>query len=215
VYGYAIKPAGYTGGKVPVVLTIHGGPHLTQSDRFYGYQNEVFAGHGYGVIAIDFHGSAGYGQAFNDAVLGDWAGAPYDDLMTGLDAALDKYPWLDKTRMVAFGFSYGGYMVNWINGHTDRFRALICDAGVFDMRMFYLASDASFSEERELGGVPWDKPQSYAKASPSEFVKNWKTPTLVIHGGKDYQVSEWQGLGAFTALQRRGLAWIDTWTRPR
>jgi len=245
VYGYAIKPAGFTGaggGKVPVAFLIHGGPQGSFGDHFhYRWNPEVFAGHGFGVVMIDFHGSTGYGQAFTDAISGDWGGAPYDDLMMGLDAALDKYPWLDKTRMAALGASYGGFMINWINGKTDRFKALVCHDGNLDERMAYFDTEELWFPEWEHGGVPWDKPEGYTKHNPIDLVKNWKTPTLVIHGGQDFRVVDAQGMSTFTALQRKGipsrflyfpdenhwvlkpqnsrrwheevLAWIDRWTR--
>ena len=241
VYGYVIKPAGFTGGKVPVAFLIHGGPHTSLGNHFhYRWNPEVFAGHGYGVVMIDFHGSTGYGQAFTDAIGNDWGGAPYEDLMMGLDAALDKNPWLDRNRVAALGASYGGYMINWINGKTDRFRALVCHDGNLDERMAYFNTDELWSPEWEHGGVPWDKPEGYTKHNPIDLVKNWKTPTLVIHGGQDFRVVDTQSMATFTALQRKGvpsrflyfpdeyhwvvkpqntrlwheevLAWIDRWT---
>ena len=133
VHGFVMKPAGFTGAKVPVAFIIHGGPQGSMGDHFhYRWNPEVFAGHGYGVVFIDFHGSSGYGQAFDDSISGDWGGAPYEDLMKGLDAALAKYPWLDGTHAVALGASYGGYMINWIQGNTKRFKALVCHDGIFD-----------------------------------------------------------------------------------
>jgi dipeptidyl aminopeptidase/acylaminoacyl peptidase len=243
VHGYVIKPAGWTGGKAPVAFLIHGGPQGSFGDHFhYRWNPEVYAGHGFGVVMIDFHGSTGYGQAFTDAIANDWGGAPYDDLMMGLDAALEKYPWLDKTRMAALGASYGGYMINWINGKTDRFKALIVHDGNIDERMAYYDTEELWFPEWEHGGLPWDKPEGYTKHNPIDLVKNWKTPTLVIHGGLDYRVVDTQGMATFTALQRKGvpsrflyfpdenhwvlkpqnskrwheevLAWLDKWTRP-
>jgi dipeptidyl aminopeptidase/acylaminoacyl peptidase len=206
VYGYVIKPAGWSGGKAPVAFLIHGGPQGSFDDHFhYRWNPEVFAGHGFGVVMIDFHGSTGYGQAFTDAISGDWGGAPFDDLMMGLDAALEKYPWLDKARMAALGASYGGYMINWINGKTDRFKALVCHDGNLDERMAYFDTEELWFPEWEHGGVPWDKPEGYTKHNPIDFVKNWKTPTLVIHGGLDYRVVDTQGMSTFTALQRKGV----------
>jgi dipeptidyl aminopeptidase/acylaminoacyl peptidase len=241
VHGYVIKPAGWKGGKVPVAFLIHGGPQGSFGDHFhYRWNSEVYAGHGFGVVMIDFHGSTGYGQAFTDAIANDWGGAPYDDLMMGLDAALEKYPWLDKTRMAALGASYGGYMINWINGKTDRFKALVVHDGNLDERMAYYDTEELWFAEWEHGGLPWDKPEGYTKHNPIDLVKNWKTPTLVIHGGLDYRVVDTQGMSTFTALQRKGipsrflyfpdenhwvlkpqnskrwheevLAWIDRWT---
>jgi len=206
VYGYVIKPAGFAGGKAPVAFLIHGGPQGSFGDHFhYRWNPEVFAGHGFGVVMIDFHGSTGYGQAFTDAISGDWGGAPYDDLMMGLDAALAKYPWLDGSKTAALGASYGGYMINWINGKTDRFKALVCHDGNLDERMAYYATEELWFPEWEHGGVPWEKPEGFTKHNPIDFVKNWKTPTLVIHGGHDYRVVETQGMATFTALQRKGV----------
>ncbi len=242
VYGYVIKPSGFSGGKAPVAFLIHGGPQGSFGDHFhYRWNPEVFAGHGFGVVMVDFHGSTGYGQAFTDAISGDWGGAPYDDLMMGLDAALDKYTWLDRNRVAALGASYGGYMINWINGKTDRFKALVCHDGNLDERIGYYNTEELWFDEWEHGGVPWDKTEGFTKHNPIELVKNWKTPTLVIHGGLDYRVVDTQGMATFTALQRKGvpsrflyfpdenhwvlkpqnsklwhdevLAWIDKWTR--
>jgi dipeptidyl aminopeptidase/acylaminoacyl peptidase len=207
VYGYAMKPAGFDGkGKVPVAFLIHGGPQGTFGDHFhYRWNAQAFAGHGYGVVFIDFHGSTGYGQAFTDAINGDWGGAPYDDLMLGLDAALARYRWLDGKRVAAAGGSFGGYMINWINGKTDRFRALVCHDGNLDERMAYFATEELWFPEWEHGGSPWTKPQGYAKDNPIDLVKNWKTPTLVVHGGNDFRVVDTQGMATFTALQRKGV----------
>ena len=242
VYGYVIKPAGFIGGKVPVAFLVHGGPQGSFGDHFhYRWNAQAYAGHGFGVVMIDFHGSTGYGQAFTDAIANDWGGAPYDDLMMGLDAALEKYTWLDKTKMAALGASYGGFMINWINGKTDRFKALVCHDGNLDERMAYFDTEELWFPEWEHGGVPWDKPEGYTKHNPIDLVKNWKTPTLVIHGGQDFRVVDAQGMSTFTALQRKGipsrflyfpdenhwvlkpqnsrrwheevLAWIDRWTR--
>ena len=242
MYGYVIKPAGFTGGKVPVAFLIHGGPQGSFGDHFhYRWNPEFYAGHGFGVVMVDFHGSTGYGQAFTDAISGDWGGAPYDDLMMGLDAALDKNPWLDRNRVAALGASFGGYMINWINGKTDRFKALVCHDGNLDERMAYYDTEELWFPEWEHGGLPWDKPEGYTKHNPIDLVKNWKTPTLVIHGGQDFRVADTQGMSTFTALQRKGvpsrflffpdenhwvlkpqnsrlwhdevLAWIDRWTK--
>ncbi len=207
VYGYAIKPAGNPGGKAPVAFLIHGGPQGSFGDHFhYRWNPAVYSGRGYAVVMIDFHGSTGYGQAFTDAISGDWGGAPYEDLMAGLDAALAKYTWMDKTRVAALGASYGGYMINWINGKTDRFKALVCHDGNLDERMAYYNTEELWFPEWEHGGVPWEKPEGYTKHNPIDFVKNWKTPTLVIHGGQDFRVVETQGMATFTALQRKGVA---------
>ncbi len=207
VYGYAMKPANFSGGKVPVAFLIHGGPQGSFGDHFhYRWNPQAYAGHGYGVVFIDFHGSTGYGQAFTDSITGDWGGAPYEDLMKGLDAALAKYPWLDGNRVAGLGASYGGYMINWINGHTDRFKALVCHDGNLDERMAYFDTEELWFPEFEHGGVPWEKPEGYTKHNPIDFIQNWKTPTLVIHGALDFRVVDTQGMSTFTALRRKGVA---------
>ncbi|HVV85849.1 MAG TPA: S9 family peptidase [Kofleriaceae bacterium] len=209
VYGYVMKPAGFDARrtkKVPVAFLIHGGPQGTFDDHFhYRWNAEAFAGHGYGVVIVDFHGSTGYGQAFTDAISGDWGGAPYEDLMKGLDAALAKYPWLDRDHMAALGASYGGYMINWIAGNTDRFKALVVHDGNLDERMAYFDTEELWFPEWEHGGLPWDATSTYTKHNPIDLVKNWKTPTLVIHGGLDFRIPDSQGIATFTALQRRGV----------
>ncbi|MBI5496476.1 MAG: S9 family peptidase [Deltaproteobacteria bacterium] len=207
VHGWAVKPANYKPGtKAPVAMIIHGGPQGSMGDHFhYRWNPQAFAGRGYGVVFIDFHGSTGYGQAFTDAIRGDWGGAPYEDLMKGLDAALAKYPWLDGTRTTALGASFGGYMINWINGHTDRFKALVVHDGNIDERMAYFDTEELWFPEWEHGGPPWEAADGYMKHNPVDLVKNWKTPTLVVHGARDFRVVDTQGMGTFTALQRRGV----------
>ncbi|MBK9035200.1 MAG: S9 family peptidase [Myxococcales bacterium] len=209
VYAYLVKPAGFDPKrtpKVPVAVLIHGGPQGSFGDHFhYRWNPEVFAGHGYAALMIDFHGSTGYGQAFTDAIRGDWGGAPYDDIMAGVDAALKKYSFLDGTRMGAAGASYGGFMINWINGKTDRFKALVCHDGNLDERLAYFDTEELWFPEWEHGGTPYANPAGYAKHNPIDLVANWKTPTLVIHGAKDYRVVDTQGLSTFTALQRLGI----------
>jgi len=207
VYGYAMKPSGYTTGKAPVAFLIHGGPQGSFGDHWhYRWNAEAYAGRGYAVVFIDFHGSTGYGQAFTDAISGDWGGAPYEDLMTGLDAALAKFNWMDGTRTVALGASYGGFMINWINGKTDRFKALVCHDGIFDTRFAYYDTEEVWFPEWEHKATPYDKPEEYSKVNPVENVKNWKTPTLVIHGSLDFRIPDTHGMAAFTALQRKGVA---------
>jgi dipeptidyl aminopeptidase/acylaminoacyl peptidase len=213
VSGFAMKPANFTGkGKVPVAMLIHGGPQGSFGDHFhYRWNPQAYAGHGYAVIFIDFHGSTGYGQKFTDAINGDWGGAPYEDLMKGLDAALAKYPWMDGSRVAALGASYGGFMINWINGHTDRFKALVCHSGNLDERMAYYDTEELWFPEWEHGGLPWEKPEGYTKHNPIDFVKNWKTPTLVVHGALDFRVVDTQGMSTFTALRRRGVSARFLW----
>jgi dipeptidyl aminopeptidase/acylaminoacyl peptidase len=206
VYGYVVKPADFKGGKAPVAFIVHGGPQGSFGDHWhYRWNAQAYAGRGYAAIMIDFHGSTGYGQAFTDAITGDWGGAPYEDLMAGLDAALAKYAWLDGRRVAALGASYGGYMINYLNGKTDRFKALVSHDGIFDLRFAYYDTEEVWFPEWEHRGTPWEKPEEYAKYNPVELVKNWKTPMLVIHGGLDYRIPDTHGMAVFTACQRRGL----------
>ncbi|WP_394824690.1 prolyl oligopeptidase family serine peptidase [Pendulispora albinea] len=205
VHAWIVKPHGAR-GPVPVAMLIHGGPQGSFGNHFhYRWNPQIFAGRGYAAIMVDFHGSTGYGQAFTDAIRNDWGGAPYEDVMKGLDAALAKYSFLDKSRAVALGASYGGYLINWINGKTDRFKALVCHDGNLDETMAYFDTEELWFPEWEHAGTPWENPENYAKHNPIRFVQNWKTPTLVIHGGKDYRVVDTQGMSTFTALQRRGV----------
>ncbi len=207
VYGFLVKPADFDPAvKYPVAFLIHGGPQGSFGDHFhYRWNAQAYAGAGYAAIMIDFHGSTGYGQAFCDSIKGDWGGAPYEDLMKGLDFALAKYPFLDGTRVGALGASYGGYMINWIAGHTDRFQCLVNHDGNLDERMAYFDTEELWFPEWDHGGTPWENPQGFAKHNPIEHVAKWKTPMLVIHGAKDYRVVDVQGMSTFTALQRRGI----------
>ena len=208
VYGYIVKPANFDPArKYPVAFLIHGGPQGSFGNQFhYRWHPQAYAGAGYAAVMIDFHGSTGYGQTFTDSINGDWGGAPLEDLMKGLDAAVEKYTFLDKDRVGALGASYGGYMINWIAGQApDRFRALVCHDGNIDERMAYFDTEELWFPEWEHGGTPWDNPKGYAKHNPIDHVDKWKTPTLVIHGSKDYRVVDTQGLSTFTALQRRGV----------
>ena len=207
VYGFLVKPVNFDPKqKYPVAFLIHGGPQGSFGDHFhYRWNPQAYAGAGYAAIMIDFHGSTGYGQTFTDTINGDWGGAPYIDLMKGLDAALEQYTFLDKDRCVALGASYGGYMINWINGQTDRFRALVCHAGNIDERLAYYDTEELWFPEWERGGTPWEVPESYAHHNPIDHVHKWATPTLVIHGANDFRVVDTQGMSTFTALQRRGI----------
>ena len=207
VYGYVMKPANWDGkSKAPVAFLIHGGPQTSFADHFhYRWNPEIYAAQGYAVVFIDFHGSPGYGQKFTDSIQGNWGGSPYIDLMKGLDYAISKYAYLDSKNLFALGASYGGYMINWINGQTDRFKALVAHDGNIDEYMGYYDTEELWFPERDHKGLPWEHPENYQRQSPINFIKNWKTPTLIIHGGRDYRVVETQGMAAFTALQRRGI----------
>jgi dipeptidyl aminopeptidase/acylaminoacyl peptidase len=207
VYGYVVYPADFDAAKrYPVAFLIHGGPQgMFGNDFHYRWNPQAYAGAGYAVVMVDFHGSTGYGQAFTDAINDDWGGAPFEDLMKGLDFALAKYPFLDKGRIGALGASYGGYMINWIAGHSDRFKCLVSHDGNLDERFAYYDTEELWFPEWEHRGTPWDNPKGYEKVNPIEFVKNWKTPTLVVHGMKDFRIPYSEGLAAFTVLQRKGI----------
>ncbi|NOZ93427.1 MAG: S9 family peptidase [Acidobacteria bacterium] len=207
VSGYILRPVDFEPGrKYPLAFLIHGGPQGSFDDHFhYRWNPEIYACHGYATVMIDFHGSTGYGQAFTDAINDDWGGAPYRDLMTGLDFVLASNPWIDSHRMAALGASFGGYMINWIQGHTDRFKALVCHDGNLDEYMGYFDTEELWFPEWEHRGTPWTNPEGYRKLSPVNYLKNWKTPELVIHGNRDYRVVDTQGLGTFNALQRLGI----------
>jgi dipeptidyl aminopeptidase/acylaminoacyl peptidase len=157
------------------------------------------------VIAVNFHGSTGFGQAFTDSISGDWGGKPFEDLMKGLDHALANYAWLDAQRVGALGASYGGWMINWINGHTNRFQCLVNHDGGFDEFSNYFTTEELWFPEWEYKGVPWERPELYDKFSPSRYVAKWQTPTLVIHGANDFRLVDAEGIATFTALQRRGI----------
>jgi dipeptidyl aminopeptidase/acylaminoacyl peptidase len=208
VYGYVVKPYGFEPGRhYPLAFLVHGGPQGSFGNEWtYRWNAQVFAAHGYGVVMIDFHGSTGYGQAFTDSISRDWGGKPLVDLQKGLAAALEKYPWIDGERACALGGSYGGFMMNWIEGNwPDRFRCIVNHDGVFDQRMMYYATDELWFNEWEMGGPQYQNPQGYEQANPLDFVSKWRTPMLVVHGEQDFRIPYSQGIGAFTALQRRGI----------
>ena len=207
VHAWILKPIDFQEGRTyPVAFLIHGGPQGAWEDHFhYRWNMQAYAGAGYVTIAINFHGSTGFGQAFTDAIRKNWGGAPYEDLMKGLDHAIAAYPFIDPDRAGALGASYGGYMVNWIEGHTDRFKCLVSHDGEFDEFSSYYSTEELWFPEWEEGGTPWDPDTTYERWSPAAFVANWKTPMLVIHGARDFRLPETGGFAVFTALQRRGI----------
>ncbi len=208
VYAYVVKPIDFDPNKkYPVAFLIHGGPQGSFGNHFhYRWNPQVYAGAGYAAVMVDFHGSTGYGQAFCDSIRGDWGGKPLEDLKKGLAAALERYPWMDGKRVAALGASFGGYMINWIAGQwPDRFRCLVNHDGNLDERAAYFMTEELWFPEWDHEGTPWENPESYEKHNPLRFVQNWKTPMLVIHGGRDYRVVDTQGIATFTALQRRGI----------
>ena len=202
VHSWIVKPAGVT--KAPLLTLIHGGPQGTWDDGWSMRWNlAAFAARGYVVVATDFHGSTGYGQKFKESISGDWGGQPYQDVMKAVDAAL-KLPFVERIGCAA-GASFGGFMIDWVAGHTDRFRCLVSHDGVFDAESEYYDTEELWFPEWEFRGTPWEKPELYRKFSPSTYVADFKTPTLVVQGELDFRVPVGQGLGMFTALQRRGV----------
>jgi dipeptidyl aminopeptidase/acylaminoacyl peptidase len=203
IQSFVVKPYGFLATrKYPVIMLIHGGP---QGNWGYMWQNrwnaQVFAAAGYVVVEPNPRGSTGYGQKFIDEINGDWGGKPFDDIMAVTDHVVADMPYADGSRLTAAGGSYGGYMVDWILGHTQRFKALISHAGVYDLTSEFGATDELWFPLWEMGGTPWDKPDEYRKWSPSSYVADFHTPTLVIDGELDFRVPYTQGLQLFTALQ--------------
>ena len=213
VEGFLIRPPGFDPAKkYPVKFLIHGGPEGDWGDSWsYRWNAELFAANGYVVIMINFRGSTGYGQAFVDGVNGDWGGKPFTDLMTGLDYAEEHYPFIDKTRECALGASYGGYMANWVLGHTDRFKCIVSHDGMFDAESAFGTTEEDWFNTWEFKGHPWDyygKPDAenpYRKWSPSLSAKSFKTPTLVVHGQLDYRLDVSEGFQLFDTLQLLGV----------
>ena len=207
VWGQIHTPANAT-GKLPVLLFVHGGPQGSYNDSWSSRWNPaLFAARGYAVVSVDFHGSTGYGQAFTDAINRDWGGKPLEDLKKGLDAALAQDAALDGTRTCALGASYGGYMMNWIQSEwANRFQCLVNHNGVFDNRGMAYSTEELWFTEWEHGGKPYhEAPEEYEKWNPASRVAQWQTPMLVVLGEKDFRIPYSQGLGAFTALQRKGV----------
>jgi dipeptidyl aminopeptidase/acylaminoacyl peptidase len=247
--GFLVKPPNFDPSKkYPVKFLIHGGPQGAWGDDWsYRWNAELFAAptastsSGYVVIMINFHGSTGYGQKFIDAINGDWGGAPFEDLMKGLDYAERTYPFIDKDRECALGASYGGYMINWVLGHTGRFKCLVSHDGMFNAESAWGTTEELWFNDWEFKGTPYDNRASYQKWSPHQYAKNFKTPTLVIHGQRDYRLDVSEGLQLFTTLQMEGIpskmlyfpdeghwvlkpqnsrlwyetvnAWVDQWTK--
>jgi dipeptidyl aminopeptidase/acylaminoacyl peptidase len=213
VQGFLVKPPNFDASKkYPVKFLIHGGPQGAWGDDWsYRWNAELFAAptsatsSGYVVIMINFHGSTGYGQKFIDAINGDWGGAPFEDLMKGLDYAEKTYPFVDKNRECALGASYGGYMINWILGHSDRFQCLVSHDGMFNAESAWGTTEELWFNDWEFNGTPYDNRASYEKWSPHQYAKNFKTPTLVIHGQRDYRLDVSEGFQLFTTLQMEGV----------
>ena len=208
VHGYVMKPwNAVPGQKYPVAFLVHGGPQGSFGNSWsYRWNPQVYAGAGYATVFIDFHGSTGYGQAFTDSISNDWGGKPLEDLKKGFDAAVKKFPWLDRGNSCALGASYGGYMMNWIQGNwSDGFRCIVNHDGVFDTRGMAFSTEELWFTEWENGGTYMDAAANYERFNPVHHVAKWKTPMLVIQGEKDFRIPTSQALGAFAALQRQGI----------
>ncbi len=207
VHGFMVFPPDFAPERrYPLVVLIHGGPHSAFCDQFhYRWNPQLLAAPGYVVAMLNPRGSSGYGQAFSDQIRNDWGGRCYTDLMRGVDYLLDTCSFIDRDRVAAAGASFGGYMVNWIAGHTDRFRALVCHAGIFNLESMYYATEELWFPHWEFAGSPAEKPEAYARWSPDRFVENFRTPTLVIHGEQDFRCPVVGGIAMFTALRTRGV----------
>ncbi len=243
VQAWVVRPPGFDPAKkYPLLVLVHGGPQGAWPDGWsFRWNAQVFAGAGYVVFMPNPRGSTGFGQEFTDDINQDWGGKVFEDVMKGTDFAL-TLPGVDKERVAAAGASYGGYMVNWIAGQTERYRALVSHAGVFDLVSMYGATEELWFPEWEFGGPYWSHPEGYRRHNPRDHVKNFKTPTLVVHGERDYRVPLEQGLAMFTALRRQNVparllvfpdenhwilkphnsvrwyaevvSWLDRWTKP-
>jgi dipeptidyl aminopeptidase/acylaminoacyl peptidase len=244
VEGFLVKPPNFDPKqKYPVKFLVHGGPQGAWGDDWsFRWNPELFAANGYVVVMINFHGSTGYGQKFIDAINGNWGGAPFQDLMLGLDYAEKTYPFIDKDRECALGASYGGYAINWILGHTNRFKCLVSHDGMFNSESAWGTTEELWFNEWEFKGTPYTNRELYRKWSPHLSATNFKTPTLVVHGQKDYRLDVSEGFQLFTTLQRLGVPskmlyfpdeghwvlkpqnsqlwyktvndWVDQWTKP-
>jgi len=206
VFGWLQKPPGFQAGrKYPVIYLIHGGPQGAWTDYWGARWNyQLFASRGYVVAAVNFHGSTGYGQKFTDAISQHWGDYPYDDLMKGLDVVA-RLPYVDSTRMGAAGASYGGYMVYWMAGHTNRFKVLVDHDGVFNPVSMAGTTEELWFVDWDFGGTPYANRALYEKWAPLNFVKSWKTPMLIVHSQLDYRVDLSEGYQAYTALQTMGV----------
>jgi dipeptidyl aminopeptidase/acylaminoacyl peptidase len=206
VHGMLVRPPQFRRGtRYPLLVMIHGGPQGAWLDNFHSRWNaQMFAAGGYVTVLLNPRGSTGFGQRFVDEISRDWGGKVFIDIMAGVEHAA-RFSFVDSTRIAAAGGSYGGYMVNWINGNSDRFDALISHAGIYNIESFYGATEELWFPEWEFGGPPWEDRTYYEQWSPHRFARNFSTPTLVIHGARDYRVPDTQGFQMFTALRRQDV----------
>jgi len=207
VHGLLVKPPSFDPAKkYPLIYLIHGGPQGQWGDQFhYRWNAQMFASRGHVVVLVNPRGSTGYGQRFTDEISGDWGGKVYEDLMKGLDYVLKTYPYVDATRLAAAGASYGGYMVNWIAGHTDRFKCLVSHDGVYNIVGMYGTTEELWFPEWEFKGTPYKNPELFEKWSPHMHARKFKTPILVVHSQQDFRLDVSEGFQLFTALQRQGV----------
>ena len=208
VQGFMVKPPGFDSNKkYPLKFLLHGGPQGAWGNEWtYRWNAELFTATGnYVVVMVNFHGSTGYGQKFTDSISGDWGSKPYVDLMKGLNYVEKTYPFIDKNREAALGASYGGYMANWILGHTNRFKCIVSHDGMFNTESAYGTTEELWFPEWEFKGPPWKSRNVYRKFSPHLFADKFKTPTLVVHGQLDYRLDVSEGFQLFTTLQRLGI----------
>jgi dipeptidyl aminopeptidase/acylaminoacyl peptidase len=209
VQAMLMRPPNFTATKkYPLLVLLHGGPQTMWSNAWsYRWNPQVFSAPGYVTLMINRRGSTGYGQKFTDEITNDWGGKPYVDVMKGIDAAAGKFAFIDKTKMAAAGGSYGGYLADWLATHTDRFKAIISHAGVYDKNSM-MATEELWFEEHDMQGTPWTAAENYKKWSPSTYAGDlgkYKTPTLVIAGERDYRVPYTQSLEFFNSLQRQDV----------
>jgi dipeptidyl aminopeptidase/acylaminoacyl peptidase len=209
VHGWLLKPPGFEPGrKYPLIYIVHGGPQVAMLDAWSARWNyHMFASRGYGVAVVNFHGSPGWGQKFTNSISKHWGDYPFEDLMKGLDVVA-ALPWVDSTRMGAAGASYGGYMVNWMQGHTDRFKAMVSHDGIFNLASAQGATEELWFPNWEFGEGGVTNPETRAmldRWSPHLHADKWKTPMLVIHGQQDFRLEVGEGLQAFTALRVRNV----------
>jgi len=203
-YPYGYKPG--TEDKYPVVLYIHGGPETPWTNNFhYRWNPQLIAAMGYVIIQPNFHGSGSFGKEFTKSILLHWGDRPFEDLMLAVDHLGAKFRFADISNVGAMGASYGGYMINWLNSQTQRFKCLICHDGVFNTAANYWETDELYFPTIEFGGIPTDHDACYKEWSPSTYADNMVTPELIFHGGRDYRISEVAGISVFNTLQRNGV----------
>jgi len=211
IHGFVVKPNNFDPNKkYPLVVLIHGGPQSAWNDNWgYRWNPQVFANAGYVVFTPNPRGSTSYGQQFVNEISGDWGGKAYVDIMNGVADVLRRSPFIDRNRVGAAGASYGGYMINWIEGHNNdprfRFKVLVSHDGVYNLTSMYGATEELWFPEWEFKGTPWSNPAMYERWSPHRFVNNFKTPILIIHSDLDYRVPVGEGMQLYTAVQRKGI----------